>query len=136
MDLCGRHAKNCSHGRVTGRIPQYQVDKFKREADKPEKASKQWFSRHLMWKYAREVCPGLTSLTELDERGQFRLTDALYEQCLAMLNANLRSHGSHAKKETTEGRSKRPGFVYVWQRCAQHVRQMGAGGAHAFRDRA
>ena len=53
LDFCGRHAKNCSHGRVTGRIPQYQVDKFKREADKPEKASKQWFSRHLMWEYAK-----------------------------------------------------------------------------------
>ena len=83
-DLCGAH-RTCPHGRVTGPIPEAKLDQFRKVALGPQKPSKQWYSRHLMWGYAAEMRPDLRFLSERDEAGRWKLTDAEYERCLGKI---------------------------------------------------
>ena len=79
-DLCGFHKrKGASHGRVRGPIPQKKFEEFKKAALNP-KESVQWYSRHLMWRYASEMVQGqggaeLEYLNEKGAEGRYKLTD-------------------------------------------------------------
>ena len=91
-DLCWKHEKKLAHGRVRGPIPMKKYEEFKVKALEKEKASKQWYSRHLMWNYASELKPDLNFLNEQDERGQYKLTDAEYERCLWKMQQYMEKH--------------------------------------------
>ena len=76
-DLCVRcDSTQAPYGRVRGPIPARIISEFRQKALRPEGQSKQWYARHLMWLYASEEVPALQDLNELDDQGQFRLTDS------------------------------------------------------------
>ena len=75
---CGMHCKGRAHGDVRGPIPAEKLQLFMDKALKPEKASSQWYARHLMWACALEDNPAIENLQDLD-MGQ-------YENCLKKLN--------------------------------------------------
>ena len=87
-DLCKSHQRP-AHGRVRGAIPAKKLEEFRKFALKPEKESKQWYARHLMWAYASELAKEnnirLENLNEVDRAGQYKLTDELYERALRKL---------------------------------------------------
>ena len=102
-DLCGHHiAYGAPHGKVRGAIPQKKFDAFKMAMLSP-KESQQWYARHLMWSYAssmvEEECGvALKSLNEKDEDGRFRVSDHMYEACLAKIQNHLKKNPCEARK--------------------------------------
>ena len=101
-DLCRNH-ENAPHGRVRGPMPEKKLDQFRKAALQPVKESKQWYSRHLMWAYASEMVPGLEALNELDERGQYRLNDEMYERCLRRIQMNLEMNKRQERGKYEQG---------------------------------
>ena len=100
LDVCKKHV-NLPHGRVRGAIPVAKLNEFKAFALKQDhkKEANQWYSRHLMWRYASELEPDLNSLTELDDEqagNVFKLKNADYETCLKRIYEYVRAH---AKRE-------------------------------------
>ena len=61
-DLCRRHYA-AKLGRVRGVLPNRTLRDYRIRECVPEKVSKQWYSRHLMWHYANEMDSDLQSLT-------------------------------------------------------------------------
>ena len=103
-DICGAHRRSgCPRGRATGPIPEEKLNEFGKQALKGEQPSKQFYSRQLMWHYAKELRSDLHFLTEVDEKGQWKLSDAEYELCLKRMQDNLGNNAKHGG---------RPGFVY------------------------
>ena len=82
-DLCKQHQR-APHGKVRGPIPEKKLAEFAAAALKPAKESVQWYARHLMWAYASKMSPTLECLSDMDESGNYKLTDIEYERCLAM----------------------------------------------------
>ena len=84
QELCRVHTQ-APHGKVRGPIPEQKLNEFRKRALKPGKDSKQWYARHLMWAYASKMSPMLEYLNEVDDRGQYKLSDMQYEQCLKQM---------------------------------------------------
>ena len=89
-DVCYVHKKKCERGKVRGLIPKYWLTKYQEKEQRlaaSEQKCKQWYSRHLMWYYAKKRVPELQSLTQKDPEGRFVLNDATYAECLDEINA-------------------------------------------------
>ena len=83
---CGRHCARRPHGAVRGPIPAQKMQLFTDKVLRPEKASNQWYARHLMWMYALEEDPELEHLRDLGPEQ--------YESCLKKLN---RMHATRSR---------------------------------------
>ena len=101
-DLCGVH-QQAPHGKVRGPIPEKKLDEFRKRLLRPAKESKQWYARHLMWAYASEMVPDLEHLSEVDDAGQYKLTDELNERCLKKMQENVEKHKSREAKKYERG---------------------------------
>ena len=89
--------------RCEARSPQEKLTEFRKRLLNPAKDSKQWYARHLMWAYASEEVPGLEYLNEVDARGQFVLTDEVYERCLKRLQEDVDKHIGRAGQKYERG---------------------------------
>ena len=81
--LC-KHHKTAAHGEVRGPIPANKLEQFRKEFLKPEKDSKQWYARYLMWGVASQISPDISSLSDL--------TPEQYEVCLRKVNVYVSTH--------------------------------------------
>ena len=80
---------------VRGKLPGHILVQYKRNEEKlrdPEKKSKQWYARHLMWKYAKERVPDLQSLSEKTDAGEFKLSQEVYGECLERTNKYINAN--------------------------------------------
>ena len=106
-ELCRRcDSLQAKYGRVRGPIPAKILGRFRQKALKGGGESKQWYARHLMWACASELVPELEDLNELDEDGRYRLTDELYERCLAKIQVYIqkeKNRGGGSKYERGAG---------------------------------
>ena len=91
-DLCRWcEASDAPYGRVRGPIPAKIMEKFRKKALRSEGLSKQWYARHLMWEQASKMVPELEDLNEMDDRGQYKLTDEQYEKCLKRIQEHIQN---------------------------------------------
>ena len=86
--LCKMH-KTAAHGEVRGPIPMKKLQLFRQEFLKPEKDSKQWYARSLMWGVAANIAPDITSLSGL--------TPEQYEVCLRKVSDYVRKNNLTGK---------------------------------------
>ena len=88
-----------------------------------------------MWAYASKLIPDLGSLNELDNRGQYRLDDESYEECLRQIQWNLKMHKGRegGKYERGAGVRTREDRVGGGRYGSEREKYNGVGGGKVFK---